>query len=162
MTRHFAAGLALLSLLSACATSSVTPVSKSQFLLSTSAAPACGMTGASRVAGQMAAVETVRRGYPRFVILGAASQNNVDVIQRAPTYATTTGTFNSYGNMTYGNTMTQFGGGGPMIVGSNDTQLRVLMLKPGDQGYGDGLDAKALLGPDWAKKVKNGVLTCTG
>ena len=114
-----------------------------------------------KVASKMAAVETLRRGYPRFLIGGAQSENNVSVIQRAPTYANTSGTYNAYGNTVYGNSTTTFGGGGPMLIGSNDAGLMVLMLKPGDQGYQQALDAKQELGADWEKLVKDGVKTCT-
>lgn len=143
-----------------CTSSSVTPVSQNQFILSTSGAPACGQTGTARVASQMAAVETLRRGYSRYVIVGSGSQNNVSVTQMAPTYATTNGTFRQSGNTMYGDSTTTFGGGGIMFSGTNDNQLSVLMLRSGDAGYEQGLDAKAQLGAEWADKVKNGIQTC--
>ncbi|MEX3314983.1 hypothetical protein [Sulfitobacter sp. PS-8MA] len=147
--------------LTACAKTSVTPISNNQFLLSASAAPACGKAGAARVASQMAAVETIRRGYPRYVVLGANSENNVSVINRSPTYAATTSNYSVYGNQIYGNSTTSFGGGGPMVIGSRDADLRVLMLKPGEQGFEQGIDAKQTLGANWAEIVKKGVKPCT-
>ncbi len=152
--------IVVVAVVAGCTSSSVIPVSQNQFILSTSGAPACGQTGTARVASQMAAVETLRRGYPRYVIVGAGAQNNVSVINTAPTFATTNGTFNRSGNTVYGNSMTTFGGGGTMIMGSNDSQLNVVMLKTGDAGFDQALDAKAQLGAEWAEKVKNGIQTC--
>lgn len=109
----------------------------------------------------MAAVETLRRGYDRFVITGANSENNVNVIQGRPTGAFTTGTFNTYGNSTYGNLQTTYTGGGPIITGSRDASLMVLMLRSGDPGYGNGVDAKQVLGTEWKKITSEGVKTCS-
>jgi hypothetical protein len=64
-------------------------VSKNEVMLTTSAAPICGATGSEEVAQQMAAVETLRRGYERCLIGGVGSQNNVRVVQTGPTYANT-------------------------------------------------------------------------
>ena len=159
MLRPITALIATLSL-TACVETAVTQTASNQFLLSTSAAPVCGRTGAMKVASQMAAVETLRRGYPRFVILGAASQNNVSVINRAPTYAYTNSTYSGYGNTLYGNSTTTFGGGGPMIVGSNDADMNVLMLRPGDPGFERGVDARTTLGAEWEQLVKSGIKGC--
>lgn len=161
MSRISIASALTMFVLVSCTSTSVTPISQNQFLLSTSAAPACGQAGASRVAARMAAVETIRRGYNRFVILGARSDNNVSVINRAPTYSTTTGTYTGYGNAVYGSSTTTYGGGGPIIFGSNDAKLHVLMLGPKDRGYSHGIDAKRELGTDWPKLVKSGITTCT-
>ncbi|QYK43168.1 MAG: hypothetical protein KF887_08750 [Paracoccaceae bacterium] len=147
-------------LLSSCASTSVTPVARNQIIINTSAAPVCGSSGAQGVAARMAAVETIRRGFERFVIVGAQSANNVGVIQRSPTYATTTGTLQNYGNTTYGNATTTFGGGGPMIYGSHDAALGVVMLNRADPGYSNGVDAKGVLGPKWQEMVEKGITTC--
>ena len=143
-----------------CAKTAITPISQNQFLLSTSAAPACGASGAAKVVSQMAAVETLRRGYDRFVILGAGSQNNVSVVNNGPTYASTSSRYSAYGNQVYGNSTTTFGGGGPNIVGTRDASLMVLTLKKGDKDYGQGIDAKQALGPEWEEKVSKGISTC--
>jgi len=144
-----------------CATTSVTPLANNKFLLQTSAAPACGSTGAQKVAAQMAAVETLRQGYDRFIITATDSQSNVSVIQTAPTASYTTGTFNTYGNTTYGNMQTNYFGGGPLVVGTHDASLLVLMLRKGDPEYGNGIDARSVLGPGWQELVADGVNTCS-
>ncbi|MEL6914259.1 MAG: hypothetical protein AAFP13_07135 [Pseudomonadota bacterium] len=147
--------------LSACATTSVTPVAQNQFLLSTSGAPACGTSGTARVAAKMAAVETLRRGYPRFLILGANSESNVGVFTTGPSSATTTSAFNRYGNSVYGSSTTTFGGNTPIFYGTNDAQLNVLMVKPGERGFSNAIDAQQELGPDWETIVAEGINTCT-
>ena len=149
-------------LLSACATTTVTQMARNQIMLSTSAAPACGVSGAQLVATRMAAVETIRHGFSRFVINGVQAQNNVQVIERPFTGAYTTSTYNGCGNSIYGQSQTQFTGGGVMYFGSNDSELFVTMLNPGDAGYLDGVDAQSTLGPKWRKFVQDGISTCTG
>jgi hypothetical protein len=146
--------------LAGCVSTSVTPISQNQFILNASAAPVCGNTGAAEVASRMAAVETLRRGYDRYVIQGAQSQSNVGIINRPPTGAFTTGNFSGYGNTVYGSSQTVFTGGGPMVVGTHDTGLAVLMLRPGEQGYNNALDARTVLGTDWQELVEKGIRIC--
>ncbi|MFD1343572.1 hypothetical protein [Litorisediminicola beolgyonensis] len=157
--RLFALGCALI--LGACASSSVVPVSKTEFMLQASAAPACGASKTAEFAASMAAIETLRSGYDGFVILGGEAQNNVRVIQRAPTYATTTSTYNVYGSSVYGESRTTYGGGGPVISGSHDQSLFVRMFRRGDAGFAGAVDARAMLGADWRELVENGRATCT-
>lgn len=147
-------------LLAGCAETAVTPIARNQIMLSTSAAPACGRTGAVKVANKMAAVETLRRGYQRFIIAGANSANNTRAISTGPTYAYTSGSYSGYGNSVYGNSTTTFGGNNVMWTGSNDADLLVIMLNPGERGYNDGIDAKSQLGAEWEQLVKDGISTC--
>ena len=151
--------LVLLSLIG-CARTSVMQVSQNEFMLTTSAAPICGTTGSQQVAQTMAAVETLRRGYARYIILGAGSQNNVSVIQTGPTYANTYGSATVVGNTAYGSATTYYGGQQTMFVGTHDTAMRVVMLNPGDRGFDQGVDAKLVLGPEWQEKMNDGVNTC--
>lgn len=144
-----------------CAETTVTPISRNQIMISTSAEAECGTSGAMKVATKMAAIETLRRGYERYIIAGADTQSNVSAVNMPPTYATTNSTYNVYGNSVYGNSYTNFGGGGLMMVGTNDAGLHVVMFKRGERGFNDAVDAKSQLGPDWQKLVKDGVNTCT-
>lgn len=153
--------LVVFALVAACASTSVTPLSKNRIMISTSAAPACGLSGAKEVAGKMAAVETIRRGYERYIILGADAESNVTSHQSGPTYAMTTGTYRGYGNTLYGNSTTQFGGSYTVYSGSNDAALEVLLLNKGEPNYGDGIDAKSTLGEKWQELVEKGVTTCS-
>jgi hypothetical protein len=108
----------------------------------------------------MAAVETLRNGYARFIIQGSGGASNVQVVQTAPTGAYTTGTFNTFGGTTYGRSQTTFTGGGPMVFGTHDTDLLVLMLNPSDPNYANGVDAKQVLGTNWEELVAKGIRTC--
>jgi hypothetical protein len=146
--------------LSACASTSVMQLSQNEIMLTTSAAPACGPTGSQQVAQAMAAVETLRRGYARYLILGAETQNNVGVVQSGPTYSDTFSTSRVYGNSVETASSTYYSGQQAMFYGSHDTMMRVVLLKPGDRDYERGVDAKATLGPDWQQKVKDGVDRC--
>lgn len=143
-----------------CTSTSVMPVAQNQFMLSTSAAPVCGASGAQKVASKMAAVETVKQGFERYAILGAQNQNNVSIVNTAPTGAMTTGTMNTYGSTTTGTFNTTYVGGGPIVTGSRDAQLSVMMFNPGDRGYSNALDAKQQLGDNWRELVETGVTTC--
>lgn len=159
MLRYLVILISLIAV-SSCARTAVTPIARNQILLSTSAAPACGRTGAAQVASKMAAVETLRRGFQRFVILGAGSASNVSAISTGPTYANTTATVNTLGNTAYGSATTTYGGQGIVLIGSNDADLRVLMINPGEPGFDQGIDAKDQLGDNWQELVQNGVRTC--
>ena len=154
--------VALLSALglTACAQTSVMQISQNEILLTTSAAPVCGATGSQRVAQEMAAIETIRRGFTRYLVMGANSENNVSVIQTGPTYSQTTGSATVTGNTVYGSSNTYYGGQQTIFAGSHDTGVRLLMLNPGDVGYERGIDARQLLGLEWEKKVQDGVNTC--
>lgn len=147
-------------LIAGCASTSVMQVSQNEILLTTAAAPACGTTGSQRVAQEMAAVETLRRGFTRYLIMGAGSQNNVGVIQTGPTYSQTYGTATVTGNTVQGSSNTYYGGQQTIFTGSHDTAIRLMMLNKGDRGFEQGVDAKMILGVDWEKKVADGVNTC--
>lgn len=152
--------LAASILLTACVSTDVTQLTRNEFIISTSAAPACGTSGARRVVNRMAAVETIRQGYDRFVIAGARSENNVRAVNTGPTNAYTTGQATTVGNTTYGSATTTYSGGGVTYMGSNDADLHVIMLRPGDAGFDNALDARETLGPEWQRLVEEGVRTC--
>ncbi|MBU1335044.1 MAG: hypothetical protein KJ944_20215 [Alphaproteobacteria bacterium] len=146
--------------LCACASSSVTQLSRNTAVVSTSAAPVCRTTGAASVANQMAAVATIKAGYERFVVGGFGTMNNTRVVSTGPSYATTTGTFNRFGNSVYGTANTTYGGSNTFVAGSNEAEMQITMLNPGDPGYEQGIDARTALGPDWQKKVDDGINNC--
>jgi hypothetical protein len=155
-----AALIAALLMLAGCASTSITQLSRNQAVVSTSAAPICHTDGATSVASQSAAIATIKQGFSRYIILGYGAEDNTRTITTGPTYATTNGSFNRFGNTVYGNATTTYGGEMTFVTGRNEAQVRVVMLNPGDEGYDQALDAKQALGPDWEKKVKNGVPTC--
>lgn len=144
---------------SGCTKNTILQTAQNQALISTSAAPVCGTTGAMRVAGEMAAVATLRQGYTRFIIGDASSDSNVQMVQiQSGSY--TTGTVNTFGNTSYGNFQTSYNTM-PMFIGRHNTQLLVFMFNPGEPGFDQALDAKITLGEDWEEKVINGITTCS-
>ena len=65
-----------LAALAACATSSIQPMSQDTFKVATTAAPACGPMGARNVAFKTAAVEVIRKGADKFILVGDANNSN--------------------------------------------------------------------------------------
>lgn len=123
--------------LSGCATTDVQPLTASSFMISTTAAPACGASGARKVANQAAAIEVIRRGGDRFVFVSQNSDSSISGV-----------TFNPYA--------------GVQLQRSSNQGLVVQMVSKGQQGYSNSLSAKEILGPDWQNIVEKGVpATCT-
>ena len=151
--------------LGGCAQSATMPLSADTMRITTSAAPVCGSTGAQNAAFRRAAVETINRGYDKFVILGGEAQNNVGVVGYTPVQANTTGsaTATGYGNMAvaHGQSTTTYSGGQPIIAGSHDQGLIVKMFKDGDPAGQNALSAREQLGPKWQDAVReSGSTTC--
>jgi hypothetical protein len=76
-------------LLAACARSSVLDYASDTIQITTSAAPVCGQAGAQEVANRQAAIETLKRGYDRYVVLDADYRNDVRVVGNTPVIANT-------------------------------------------------------------------------
>ena len=133
------AALAVMSGLTACAQTEIIQTAKNQAVVSTSAGPVCGTAGALRVANQMAAVATLRQGYERFSLSGVGTDSNVQVHQ--------------FPGSTYTPPTT-------VVTGRNSAQMQVFMMNTGDSGYQNALDAKRVLGPNWQKKVADGITAC--
>ena len=119
--------------LSACAETSVTPLSNNQILLHTSVDSDCSKARAASVASQMAAIETLRRGFERYLIQNASTSSS---------YAPILIDWNLYD------------------FGSKDAELQVLMLNPGDRDFNKAVDAKTTLGPEWKTLVEKGINSC--
>jgi len=121
----------------ACAQTSVQPLSQNSFKIATTAAPACGAQGARDVAFKAAAIEVIKRGGDKFIILGDQSGSRV-----------TGGTFNPYGGYT--------------VYSSNNQDMIVRTLKASDPEFSNGLSARTVLGPEWQMIVSEGIgNTCT-
>ena len=151
--------------LGGCASSSVLDLNSDTIQVSTSAAPVCGQSGAQAVAAKRAAIETLKRGYDRYMIVDANSQDNVRVVGTTPVIANTqtTGVVNAYGNQaTYsGQSNTYYTGGQPIIGGHHDEALMVRMFRNGDPNSDRAVDARRVLGPDWQKLMQSSKLgTC--
>jgi hypothetical protein len=146
-------------LLSACAGAEVTRTSANTMIIDAGAAPACGRGGAARVAAKSAAIETIRAGYDRYIIAGGQSQNNVSVTQ-LPGRVQTTGVATYGGGLGTFNATSTYVPGPTLVSGSHDRALSVVMFRHGEPGAEQALDARQMLGPEWAEIVKTGVRTC--
>jgi hypothetical protein len=130
----FASGLTFLT---ACANTDIQPLTATSFKISTEAAPACGRSGARKVANQAAAIEVIRRGGDRFIFLSEDTDSRVSGVD----YNVWTG-FQTYN--------------------TNEQSLVVQMVYAGQSGYKESLSAKGLLGPNWKAIVAEGIPdTCT-
>lgn len=127
----------VLLLISACAQTSVQPLSQDTFKIATTAAPACGAQGARDVAFKAAAIEVIKQGRDRFIVLGDQSGSQI-----------TGGTFNPYGGYT--------------VYSANNQDMIIKTLTQSDREYDNGLSARTILGPDWQMVVAEGIgNTCT-
>jgi len=109
---------------------------------------------------QTAAAETIRRGYDKFIIVGAESQNNVRVVGTTPIYADTDVSGTVMGPTFSANAKTRVHGGQPIVGGRHDQDFAIKMFRSSDPGSENALDARTELGPDWEKKVKDDKNTC--
>jgi hypothetical protein len=147
--------LLLVLALAGCARGEAVRTSANTMVIQTGAAPVCGGQGALRVAQQLAAIETIRAGYDRYLITGGQAQNNVSVSQMPGSY-TTEGT---YGRGSYQATTT-YQAGPTVVSGSHDQGLAVVMFRENEPGAQQAVSARGVLGADWQEKVQNGVRTC--
>lgn len=74
---HSLAFIALALALAGCAQSSIQPMSRDTFKVDTHAAPACGPAGARNVAFKTAAIEVIRKGGDKFIIVGDQSNSGL-------------------------------------------------------------------------------------
>jgi hypothetical protein len=148
-------GLGFALAVAGCASGQAVRTSANTMIIQTGAAPICGGSGALRVAQQLAAIETVRAGYDRYIITGGQAQNNVVVAQAPGTYNTTMSGSNGFYHGT-----TTYTPGPAIVAGSHDQGLAVAMFREGEPGAEQAIPARDTLGPDWQEKVKNGVRTC--
>ncbi|HWJ73531.1 MAG TPA: hypothetical protein VNX29_10235 [Kaistia sp.] len=156
LLRWAGSALAVLAVAS-CASTSVVPLSADTIQVTAQADPDCGPRGAQQAALKRAAVETLRRGFDNFVILGIQQANNTRVVGYTPVQSQTTsdavGT--DWGNSSYvtGRSTTTYSGGQAIVGGSFDQNLTVQMFRQGDPGFDRALSARATLGPNWQKAV---------
>jgi hypothetical protein len=141
--------------LGACARGQAVRTSANTMTIQTSAAAVCGGQGALEASQRLAASETIRGGFDRYIITGGAAQNNVRVSQMPGQY-NTEGTYNrgSY------QATTTYQPGPTVVSGSHDQGLAIVMFRESDPGAQQAVSAREVLGPDWEDKVKKGVNFC--
>ena len=158
------ASIAIALACAGCAKSSTIPIAADTLMITTSAAPLCGSTGAQSVAVRHAAVETIRHGFDRFIITDARYRNDVRVVGHTPVVANTTGSSVAIGNggyaTAYGQSTTTYSGGEPIYGGGHKQGLMVKMFKDGDPAGSNAVSARGTLGPDWKEAVASTSVTC--
>ncbi|MBO9448064.1 hypothetical protein [Ruegeria sp. R14_0] len=139
----------------ACASSTTTQLARNIVRIDVSAAPACGAAGARNLVSKLAAVETIRLGYDKYLIAEMGAENNVRVV--GANY-NTTGTLNTFGNTSTfsGNTTAT-----PIVSGTPDAAIVAVMFEQRDPEAANAIDAKTTLGANWDEIVAKGTLrTC--
>lgn len=143
--------------LAACTSSSTVRTSADTAIVQTSAAPICQGAGAARAAQKQAAIETIKAGYDRYVIIDAASANNVRVTQGPGSYHTTGVVNNGWFNGT-----TTYRPGPTMVSGHHEQAFAIKMLRETDPQAVYAISARETLGDNWEQLVKAGNIgTCT-
>ena len=152
--------LSLLLVLGGCASASVMDLDSNTVQVSSGAAPVCGAIGAQNFAIKTAAYQTLRRGFDKYVIIGAQATAHDKLAGFTPTYANSNlnGTYSGYGNSgTFnGYSNTTVTGGQPIVMTEHGQKLVVRMFHANDPGAEKAIDAKAALGPDWQKIMTKG------
>lgn len=143
--------------LSGCAGTNAIRTSQDTVIIQASAAPVCGSIGAARVAQRQAAIETIKAGYDRYVILGGAAASNVTATQMPGTYHTA----GHYGGG-WVSARTTYTPGPVIYSGSHDQSFAVKMFREDDPYASQAISARDTMGPKWAEEIKGGsVTTCT-
>ncbi|TAN02336.1 MAG: hypothetical protein EPN45_11600 [Rhizobiaceae bacterium] len=149
-------------LVSGCAGTDIIQTSGDTAIIQTRVAPICGSTGAVNTAQKQAAIETLKSGFDRFIIVGAASADTVHVTQGPGSYSTT-GTMN--GNYRKGgfytgtyNGITTYHPGMPIVHGDHRQAFSIKMFHKGEPGYENAISARKTLGPKWKDAMKQGSL----
>lgn len=133
------------AMLAGCVRASTIPLSQDTFQITARAAPICGSIGAEQMAFRQAAVETIRRGADRFIIVGG--QRSAEQVGTTPMVAQS------------------MGGGTVMVTGgdamvSHGQGLVVKTFKEGDPAAANAISARDTLGPRWPELVQKQTLTC--
>lgn len=156
----FAVAIVVMLIATGCASTNVTAVASNQVIISASAELVCGQQSAQKVAARQAAVETIRRGFDRYLIIGSQGSSDVYQVGTTPVYANTSASGAVVGNSLYVNGTTNIYGGYPIYDGNHNRDLTVVMFKNGDPEGVNALDARTELGPNWQKIVSKQQLTC--
>lgn len=122
---------ALAATVGGCAETSTIPLAQDTVQITARAERFCGAAGAEKLALKQAAVETIRRGYDRFIVINA---------QASESYA---------GVMASGQ---------PRIALNQG--LVIKMFKDGNPQGANALPARDTLGPDWQEQIKKDSIDC--
>ena len=152
--------------LAGCAHPSVMDLDANTVQVSTNAAPICGGEGAQKAAVKLAAIETIKHGFDRYIILGAQAATTQQYAGSTPIVANSygSGTVTTLGNSAafQSQSTTYVTGGTPIILNRHNQALQVRMYAATDPQAINAIDARRILGAEWQKLVAKGtVTTCT-
>ena len=146
LKRTMLATTIMLGALAGCASTGVMPLAADTVQVTVEAIGSCSSTQTQQLALKHAAVATLQRGFERFEVTQASDTSKLSAFQQ-PTVATTQGT--RQGSRT---TVT----GGTKWWESPRTVLQVKMYRAGERGADRAVEARNVLGHDWAKMVHEG------
>ena len=126
-----------------CQSTNVTPIAADTVFIRTATAPIYGPNGATNVAFQRAACETLARGFDRYVIAGISTGSSSRVVGRTPIYTTGNATATRVGSTTYVSGGAQTFGGTPIVASRNEAGITVRMFRASDPAGANALDARA-------------------
>ena len=143
--------IVLALLLPGCVKVSTVPLATDMVQITARAAPACGREGAERVALHQASVETIKRGFARFIVVSSNASSTFQQVGRTPI----TGQVSPYGQV-------NLYGGQPIMAGKHEQVFAIKMFDEEDPAGNKALSARALLGSNWQELVtKDAPITCT-
>jgi predicted oxidoreductase len=99
--------------------------------VATEAEDLCGTKGTREIAFRTAAIEVIKRGADRFIIVADQSKSSI-----------TGADFTAFGGLN--------------VYSSNFQDMVVQIIKKGDPRFNDSLSARQTLGPDWQAIVAKG------
>ena len=134
--------LVLAILLTGCVRVSTVPLATDVVQVTAQADSACGQEGAERAALHQASVETIKRGFDRFMVVGTNALSTVRQVGQTPI----TGQVTPYGNV-------NVYGGYPIYAETHKQVFTVQMFRTGDPAGNKALSARELLGDNWKELV---------
>ena len=135
--------------LTACVSSSITPMGRDTFAVTAIVDAECGLQKANEIAFKQIAAATIKNGYDAFEIAQIQSSRSSSVVGTTPVYVTG----NSYGGF-------NAFGGQPIVSSQFNQNFVVKMYRASDPEAAKVIDARVVLGPDWAKLASQTKLTC--
>lgn len=143
---------------SGCVSSGSARLSEREVMVQSSADPVCGAHGALIAAQKQAAIETIKAGYDKYIVLGASSSNNVQT--HILPGATKTRAKADFDDETLSYKVTTRHRSDIVTTGSFDHEFMIRMFREGEPGAFQAVSARAILGPQWMEIVHTGVFNC--
>ena len=143
--------LLLPAVLTGCARTSTAPVGEDTIEVTVHVGTICDGRDAERLAQRHAAVETIRRGFDDYVVIGSVGGDHM--AEEEPATARTT--------LSGGSGRTLFSEDAPLLAHHRVLKVRMFQAGAGDSAA--SVSARAVLGDEWeAVAAKGAPITCFG